>query len=77
MIIVLLLVVIYLAIGTYLMLKDISNPLFHEMMEASAKAQGWTKDELRKMMFKIKVMVILTWPNMFAYYTKEKEEDEE
>ena len=76
--ILLLLVILYLAIGTYLMLRDTTHPDFHNMLEHARKEAGISQDELQNIIFGIKVMAILAWPTMFKeYYTRNKEIKEE
>jgi len=82
MIILNLLIILYVAIGFYLLKRDEAHPDFEEMLETARKKSGMSKEDLDSVMFWAKVMSVLTWPIMFkdiyvAYKEAERKEEKD
>ncbi len=72
----LLLVILYVAIGVYLMFVDIATPGFKEMIENARQEAGMSEEDLESKMFSIKCVIVATWPiGLMEKYITSKEEE--
>ena len=58
----LLAILLYLAIGVWLLLRDLSNPNFEQALKLAREEFGISKEELDRHLPFIKIAVVLTWP---------------